>query len=345
MISSANKTPNRSGGHLQNGTGVHPISDPTHSSLAVCICTFNRPDGLLRLLRGLDQQVFCAVPRPAVCLIVVDNSSHADAAEFCRSYQSIWPLHYLHQPQPGISHARNSALNAVPKGTDFIAMIDDDEVPAPDWLDRLLDTQARSGADIVVGPAFPVFPQGTPDWVSDCGFFIKPRKAHKLRELHPQPPAATCNVLVRASLLGSSGLSFDQALAFSGGEDTLLFQTLRQRGYRFTWSAQAHVSEWIPLERATLPYMWRESYRRGSVKYYIKRHRQATSTVRALRIGLRLLLRALGRISVDSLYTLANIGRGRAIWVPHALNVADSLGIIAGILHIPNRHYRRGQGA
>tara|TARA_R110002049_G_scaffold161198_2_gene326708 strand:+ start:340 stop:1242 length:903 start_codon:yes stop_codon:yes gene_type:complete len=300
---------------------------------------------LLRLLRGLDQQIFTAVAQPSICLIVVDNSAEADAAEFCRTHQSVWPIHYRHEPRPGISHARNTAVAAVPEGTDFIAMIDDDEVPSPNWLDQLLHTQALTSADVVVGPTTPVFPEGTPEWVSASGFFIKPRKALTLKDLAPKPPAATCNVLVRANLLGSSGYWFDPALTFSGGEDTLLFQSLKQSGCRFIWAAQAHVSEWIPAERANLRYMWREAYRRGSVKYYVKLHRKAHTTVRAIRIKLRLLLRALIRIGVDSLYTLANIWRGRAIWLPHAFNVADSLGIIAGVFHIPNRHYRNEKSA
>lgn len=290
-------------------------------------------------------QQFSFAPQPSVELIVVDNSPDGSAAAICDGHASRWPLRYLHESRPGISYARNTSIAAVPVGTDFIAMIDDDEVPAPDWLDHLLDTQAHSAADIVVGPATPVFPQGTPDWVSACGFFLKPRKAHKLRKLDPQPPAATCNVLVRASLLGLSGHSFDPALAFSGGEDALLFQSLRLKGYRFVWAAHAHVSEWIPTERANLSYMWRESYRRGNVKYYVKSHRQTTSALRALRIRLRLLLRAPVSIGVDSLCMLANIGRGRAIWLPHALSVADSLGIIAGVLQIPNRHYRSKERA
>jgi len=290
-------------------------------------------------------QTFSFTLLPSVELIVVDNSPNRSAAAICDGHEAHWPLRYLHEPRAGISYARNTAIAAVPAGTDFIAMIDDDEVPAPDWLDHLLYTQERSDADIVVGPATPVFPQGTPNWVSASGFFLKPRKAHKLRALDTQPPAATCNVLVRASLLGASGHSFDPALALSGGEDALLFQSLRLKGCRFVWAADAHVSEWIPTERANLAYMWRESYRRGNVKFYVKSHRQATSATRALRIRLRLLLRAPMSIVADSLCMLANIGRGRAIWLPYVLNVADSLGIIAGVLQIPNRHYRSEERA
>src|SRR5690606_26232391 len=142
-----------------------------------------------------------------------------------------------------------------------------DEVPAADWLDQLLNAQARSGADVIVGPATPVFPPATPDWVKASRLFVKPENWASLRELDPDPPAATCNVLVSAALFGPSGVNFDPALALSGGEDKLLFQSLKLSGHTFAWAATAHVSEWIPAERANLSYMWRESYRRGCVKY------------------------------------------------------------------------------
>ena len=317
-----------------------PIFEPKHSSLAVCICTFKRPDGLLRLLAGLDGQVFAAVPQPSVCLIVVDNSPTASAAASCAAHPSRWPLHYLHEPQPGISHARNTALAAVPAGTDFIAMIDDDEVPAPDWLDQLLAAQARSGADVIVGPTAPIFPPATPGWVAANSLFIKPENQASLRDLDPDPPAATCNVLVRAGLLGPAGLSFEPALALSGGEDKLLFQSLKQHGHTFAFAAAAHVSEWIPPERATFAYMWRESYRRGCVKYFVKQRLKSRSRLGSLRIAVRLVVKSLGLIAWHLLRMLAKLGRKDRAWIPSALHMADSLGTIAGTFQIPNRHYR-----
>jgi succinoglycan biosynthesis protein ExoM len=271
---------------------------------------------------------------------VVDNSPDGDAAPACHSRRWAWPLHYVHEPRPGISHARNAGLSAVPPGTDFIAMIDDDEVPAPEWLDRLLDAQIRSGADIVAGPAVPLFGSRTPEWVAASGFFLKPTNMHTLRDLDPDPPVATCNVLVRASLLGDVGLRFDPALALSGGEDKLLFQTLKLRGYRFAWAAQAVVSEWIPTERATLGYMWRESFRRGAVKYYVKRKLKSTTALRSARIATRLTLRCVAGIGWRLMCLLAHLWRGRGAWAPHALDIADNLGTLAGIAGITNRHYR-----
>jgi succinoglycan biosynthesis protein ExoM len=104
--------------------GAAPISDHRHISLAVCICTYQRPEGLARLLDALDRQQPAAVAD--LCIIVADNSPDGDARELLLGRAGPWPLHYCHEPRPGISHARNTALAAVPERTDFIAMIDDD---------------------------------------------------------------------------------------------------------------------------------------------------------------------------------------------------------------------------
>ncbi|MDE0952383.1 MAG: glycosyltransferase [Halioglobus sp.] len=308
-------------------------------SLAICICTFKRHEGLVQLLEGLNNQFFSAAP-PQILLIIVDNSPDGDAAHICESDDWAWPLLYLHEPQPGISYARNKALAAVPIDSDFIAMIDDDEIPDPDWLDQLLAAQGRSGADIVVGRTTPKFPTATPGWISATGFFCKPQDPETYQDLDPDPPAATCNVLLRAQAIRESGLSFDPAFALSGGEDKLLFQSLKIVGYRLAWCSNAHATEFIPAERANFAYMWREAYRRGCVKFPVKRRLKSGSLLRSVKIALRLCIRSLGRIVADLLGIVIHLRRGRPIWVPHALNIADHLGTIAGVLQVPNRHYR-----
>lgn len=280
------------------------------------------------------------MPAPSIMLVVVDNSPEGGAKLTCQAQPWAWPLHYVHEPRPGISYARNTALAAVPPGTDFVAMIDDDEIPATHWLDRLLSAQFRSGADVVVGPAIPEFPEGTPDWIQVGGIFHKPTNMHEMYDLHPDPAAATCNVLIRASLVGDGGLRFDPALALSGGEDKMLFQLMKRRGYRFTWAEGATVSECVPSERATFAYMWRESFRRGSVKFYVKCQLKSTSALHSVRIGVRMTLYCIAGITRDVFRTLASAGRGRRAWIPHVLNIADQLGTITGVLQIPNRHYR-----
>lgn len=293
-------------------------------------------------MSALDAQVFAAVATPDVRVIVVDNSPGREAADVCRARAGTWPVHYVVEPRAGISHARNTALGAVAPDCDCIAMIDDDEVPEPSWLEQLLEARARSGADIIVGRTVPVFPQGTPAWVAETGFFLKPQNQTLLTELDPNPPAATCNVLLDASLLREPGLAFDPALGLSGGEDKLLFQSLKQQGRRFAWAADARVSEYIPVERARLSYMLRESYRRGWVVCRIKLRLKSRSAAHSVKIVCKLLLRSLAGALKNTALLLLNLARGRAAWVPFGLGTAGNIGTVAGVLRIPNRHYRSG---
>ncbi|MGB1142161.1 MAG: glycosyltransferase family 2 protein, partial [Halioglobus sp.] len=288
------------------------MSDIRRVSMAVCICTFRRPDELARLLRGLDEQSFPADVAVNLALIVVDNSPGREAERVCSQYSGRWRLLYLVEPRTGISHARNTSLAAVSDDCDFIAMIDDDEVPDPGWLASLLEVQQRSGADVVVGRTRPAFPTATPGWVEETGFFLKPRNQDDLAEMDPNPPAATCNVMIDVALLREPGLAFDPALGLSGGEDKMLFQSLKQQGRRFAWAPDARVTEFIPPERARLSYMLRESYRRGWVVHRIKLGLKSRSALHSLKIVLKLLVRSLLGFLGNTLMMLLNLARGRA---------------------------------
>jgi hypothetical protein len=184
------------------------------------------------------------------------------------------PLTYIHEPQRGISYARNACLKNTPANTAFLAMIDDDEIPAPEWLEQLLLVQAETNADVVYGPTLPVFHANVPAWIVKCGYFKKPRHPGTLVDRQPVTSAATCNVLLRASMLCHLNIQFDAALALSGGEDKRFFQQLRDAGYRFVWAAHAQVWETIPPSRACWSYMWRAAFRSGNLRLFLRLRRQ-----------------------------------------------------------------------
>jgi hypothetical protein len=72
------------------------------------------------------------------------------------------------------SHPDCRATHIAPT-CDFFAFIDDDEIPDPNWLEQLLLTQARTGADVVRGCVEPILPDGSPTWIKDGHFFGWPR--------------------------------------------------------------------------------------------------------------------------------------------------------------------------
>ncbi|MEM9254116.1 MAG: glycosyltransferase [Pseudomonadota bacterium] len=312
------------------------------TSLAVCICTYKRNQLLAQLLTALDEQAFVAVPTPDILVVVTDNSPDAGAREAVTQHGGRWTLSYVHEPRPGISHARNACIKAIPAGTQFIAMIDDDEEPSRHWLEQLLSVQAKSDADIVVGPTVPKFPQGTPEWIAATGFFLKPQNQRELDEFHPDPPTATCNVLLRHSLLAGSTRPFDPSMSLSGGEDRLFFQDLKMKGASFAWASSALVTEHFSPGRATLRYMLREAYRRGCVTYPIKRALKARSSLHTIKIAVRITVRYSWRFVTHLPLLLFKLGADRTAWVPVAVNMAESLGTIAGVFQIPNRHYGDG---
>ena len=118
--------------------------------LSICVPTYRRPGGLFLLLGSLDAQVFSEAP-PAIRIVVVDNDETESAREVVDDARSFLrhPVHYRVEKRVGIPQARNAALAAA-LSSDWIAFVDDDEVPEPGWLDALLRTQRATGADVVM---------------------------------------------------------------------------------------------------------------------------------------------------------------------------------------------------
>ena len=94
-------------------------------------------------------------------IVIVDNEGSEQARGLCDRFRCAADIaiRYIHEPRRGISYARNRCLDEVAADCDFIAMIDDDEIPDPDWLEQLLEAQEHSGADVVEGRVVPGVPR------------------------------------------------------------------------------------------------------------------------------------------------------------------------------------------
>lgn len=259
--------------------------------VAVCACTYRRPDGLRAMLAGIVRQTFSAMPRPVLHVVIADNECSDVTREICREFeaQSGIPVTYVPEPRRGISFARNACLDNIPQGFDFLASIDDDEVPDPDWLERLLEAQAATGADVIQGPVIPLFPEGTPEWLAQGNFFGRPRRGWMGAPLHREEHqeldyAGTGNVLVRVSAVSSAGLRFDPGLALTGGEDSLFFRMLAASGSRIVYAPRARVSEVVPANRATAWYRLKLEFRIGYTRRAHSRDRKKLRSIRWMRM-------------------------------------------------------------
>jgi glycosyltransferase involved in cell wall biosynthesis len=235
----------------------------------VCVITYRRPSGLQRLLGGL-QQLRLPEPPPELRVVIVDNDPEESARTVCEDAAS-WLRHelvYLVEKRRGIPQARNTALAAALDQSDFVAFIDDDELPDGDWLSELLRIQESRGADAVAGPCRPVFEQPPPGWIERSGLFEHPRHTTGTRIGY----AYTHNVLVSTRALAGMDALFDERMALIGSSDTEFFERFAARAQRVVWCDSAVVREWIPPSRATFGWLMRRALRVGTAGTFIDRN-------------------------------------------------------------------------
>ena len=147
--------------------------------IAICICTYNRPEGLKTALRSLDGQQLTALSEDQIVVIVVDNSAAGSAKAICDLYaeNGRFAFRYVHQPAKGLVHARIACLAAAEQEQAVnMLFLDDDEAAAPSWVEALLGRLTQSGAAAAIGPVFPVFERAPSAWLPVHRFVIVQKK-------------------------------------------------------------------------------------------------------------------------------------------------------------------------
>jgi GT2 family glycosyltransferase len=235
--------------------GSGPAAAPA-ASLVVAILTYRRPDDIRAVLPLVAAQAAelreaaeadPTLPR-SVRIVVVDNdpaggagAAVEDAAGDCPA-----PIAYVHEPTPGISAARNRALDAA-RADDLLVFLDDDERPDPGWLAALVRARQATGSAGVAGPVRSEYEVEPDAWVRAGGFFVRRRPATGTR----LEVAATNNLLLDLRAVRAAGLRFDVDLGTQGGEDTLFTRQLVASGGLLTWCAEAGVVDVVPRARTT----------------------------------------------------------------------------------------------
>ncbi|ADW71490.1 glycosyltransferase [Granulicella tundricola] len=107
-------------------------------SIGVLIASYKRPADLLRCLDSLKSQN--CTPDDVVVVLRHDDLESHHALDF---YQSAnLPIRRVAVHTPGLVAARNTGIEA--STTDVVAMIDDDTVPQPEWLCRVVAAFAEN---------------------------------------------------------------------------------------------------------------------------------------------------------------------------------------------------------
>lgn len=222
-------------------------------SLTIGIASLGRPC-LSRTLASL-----CAIEMPpslSIDIVVADDDKNGQAAARVAA-GAPWglPVRAVPVAAGNISIARNACLDAA-RG-DWVAFVDDDEWVDPDWLLRLFAAQDEFSADVVVGPVFPEYPPGTPDWLvaANPAFVDWGGRGKRL------DTGRSGNVLIRRAAIGDH--RFDPRLGKTGGEDTDFFNRLHRGGAVIVATDDARAFEEVPVARLEPAYIRRRAMRSG----------------------------------------------------------------------------------
>ncbi|HEY2033255.1 MAG TPA: glycosyltransferase [Rhizomicrobium sp.] len=233
------------------------------AEVVIAIPSFRRPKGLARLLAAIESLNTDA----NVTVVVADNDAqHREAVQTCnatcaRGYR--WPLDSFIEPKRGIANVRNALVTRVLEKhrCDFIAMIDDDEVPAEAWLEEMLRVQAQTNADALNGQVKRVFEIDPGAWAVHCdGVSDSFAPTGPIAELE-----SSASLLARRSLFEDIGVPwFDPAFGMSGGEDKDFFLRAKKKGARFAWANDAVMYDHVPPSRANLKWALSRAYSAGN---------------------------------------------------------------------------------
>jgi succinoglycan biosynthesis protein ExoM len=257
--------------------------------IVICICTYKRSKLLERLLLSLQHMQLAQLDPKDLRALVVDNYPDDGRARLvCEGVRGQLPiaLEYVEETRRGTSFARNRAVEeALRRDADFIAFIDDDDLPEPDWLLRLIEKQRETRADIVSGTERRVVHGDWPAWLKKSPLFEK-RMKEGVTEYGTPRGISTYNVLIGRGVLErvrATGPFFSPEFAQFKCEDTDFFIRAAKSGATFARADKSVINRNYEPHRVTARGLLREAKRLGTYNMVLLKRYGATGQARRRR--------------------------------------------------------------
>jgi glycosyltransferase involved in cell wall biosynthesis len=232
--------------------------------VSICICTHNRLDDIRECVSALEGQIDAAVAEILVIDSACDDPTRAALSEFMKGVSS---GRLIRLEEPGLSLARNAAIAA--SSADWVAFLDDDTVPFPDYISNLVHAIGKAAPQIGFfgGRLVPRWPTGSNPvgirWSRMLSLVDDPTERDtELGHIYG------ANIIYRREALGGIEGPFDPSLGRVGaslksGEEMLLHSQLRDKGYVCRYFGNVAAEHKVAPSRLTLRWLRQRAFWEG----------------------------------------------------------------------------------
>jgi succinoglycan biosynthesis protein ExoM len=217
----------------------------------IAVTTYRRPTYLGPLLTAMQSQVLPEGWHAQI--LVVDNDPEQSARQTTDSVSARAtpiPIQYVCEPRPGVANARNRGLTSAHGCVDNLIFVDDDVMPGPNWLEKMLAASGEDATAVWEGPVRPMIPKNLPSWARDLWAWRRPEFRHGTALLQ----ASGGSLLLPRKALDLT-VKFVDPFNTGMGEDTLYTRTLSDLGIPIKYAATAISYEHVPKERLTIAWV------------------------------------------------------------------------------------------
>ncbi len=273
--------------------------------IAVVVPTLDRPDPLARCLDALSHQ---SLPAARFEVIVVDDGGSPGLAARLRPFDDRLDLRVIRQTNQGPGVARNAGAAAA--RAPLYAFTDDDCLPAPEWLESLVERLDDDGSRLYGGRVENALTANRCSVASQVILELAYRYHNP--DLDDVRFVASNNMAVAADGFHRVG-GFDRTFRVAS-EDRDLCARWREAGGRLGFVPEATVGHAHPL---TPIRFWRQhfAYGRGAWRYHRARHRRGTGRfAREMSFHLRFVAQASTELGRHPMGARLSIGALLALW-------------------------------
>jgi len=237
--------------------------------LTAIICTYNRAKYIGNLLESIAAN---DLPKTKYEILLVDNNCTDNTQEICEAFTKAHPdiqFHYTHEPEQGLSAARNRGIKEA--HGDILVYIDDDASVDTHYLRTYADWFAAHPETMACGgPIEPLYETAEPDWMTSytrallCAWM---NYGSKVRAYPRGRYPGGGNAAYRKTVFEKVGL-FNTALGrkgrnLMGSEEKDIFDKMHTLGMQVLYLPTPVLHHIIPQSKLERPYFDRLTLQMG----------------------------------------------------------------------------------